>query len=248
MKKLFSVFTVLLMGAAVMMSCEKKNDNGNQPEGPKGPQFRVKTFSLVGDGWADVYQYTYDNEGRVTRVFREEGKDYEFAYEGNKITVKNSGARFVEMELNAEGYVAKMTDEWDDVREYAYDAKGHMTSIKKNGEVVSEITWESECLVTWTRNRDGEWQTKNHTYTGTPNTNNIFNIHSEATDPSRWLYETGLFGKPSVYLCESSQWAHSDTASTYTYDTDDNGCVIKENKNYGGEMEYYEYSWEKIGK
>lgn len=39
---------------------------------------------------------------------------------------------------------------------------------------------------------------------------------------------------------------HSETASVYTYDTDDNGCVVKENKNYGGEMEYFEYTWEKI--
>ncbi|WP_302585730.1 DUF4595 domain-containing protein [uncultured Alistipes sp.] len=214
--------------------------------GPQGPQYRVKTYSLVGDGWADVYQYTYDSEGRVTHIYREEGKDYTLVYDGSKITMTNSGNRYAEMELGANGYVAKMTDEWDDVREYAYDAKGHMTQIKKNGEVVSEIAWEQECLVTWTRTRDGELQTKNHTYTGMPNTNRIFNIHSEASDPSRWLYETGLFGKPSVYLCESSKWAHSETASVYTYDTDDNGCVVKENKNYGGDMEYFEYTWEKI--
>lgn len=246
MKKLFSAFAALLMGAAAMVSCNDSNDNGGGGNGPQGPQYRVKTYSLVGEGWADVYQYTYDSEGRVTHIYREEGKDYTLVYDGSKITMTNSGNRYAEMELGANGYVAKMTDEWDDVREYAYDAKGHMTQIKKNGEVVSEIAWEQECLVTWTRTRDGELQTKNHTYTGTPNTNRIFNIHSEATDPSRWLYETGLFGKPSVYLCESSKWAHSETAAVYTYDTDDNGCVVKENKNYGGEMEYFEYTWEKI--
>lgn len=200
---------------------------------------------MIGDGWADVYQYTYDSEGRVTRVYREEGKDWTFAWNGSKITVTNSGNAYAEFELGANGYVAKMTDEWD-VREFAYDAKGHMTQIKKNGDVVSDLVWEQECLVSWTRPSDDGFQTKIHTYTGTPNTNNIFNIYSEATDPGRWLYETGLFGKPSVYLCESSKWAHSDVAATYTYDMDDNGCVVKENKNYGGDMEYFEYTWEKI--
>lgn len=247
MKKLFSVFAMLLAGAALMVSCDSGGDdnNGGGNETPKDT-FRVKSFSLVGDGWADVYQYTYDATGRVTRIFREEGKDYNFAYSGQGITITNTGNPFATIELNAQSYISKMTDEWGDVREYIYNAEGHMTQIKKNGEAVSTITLEQGCIASWTRMKDGELQTKTHTYTATPNTHGMQNIHSEATDPSRWMYETGLFGKPSVYLCASSRWAHSDIASTYEYEQDANGCVTKESKNYGGEMEYFEYTWEKV--
>lgn len=258
MKKLFSVMAVLIACATMAEACGDDDDNKGNGGGGQEPQtkYRVKTYSLVGDGWADVYQYTYDTQGRVTRIFREEGKDYRFAWTSGGINVTNTVAKedgtgteeksYCTMELNASGYVSKMTDEWGDVREYAYDAAGHMIQIKKNGEVVSTITIADGCIETWTRLRDGETQTKNHTYLTTPNTYAIQNIHSEATDPSRWMYETGLFGKPSDYLCASSKWAHSDIGASYEYEFDENGCVTKENKNYDGEMEYFEYTWEEF--
>lgn len=247
MKKLLSAISMLALCAAVAVSCgDDNNDNGGGGKEPPKAKYRVATFSLVGEGWADVYQYTYDDQGRVTRIFREQDKDYSLVYTATGITITNTGNPYATIELNEQGYVKKMTDEWGDVREFAYDSKGHMTQVKKNGTVVSNITIETECIVSWTRTQEEVLQTKGHTYTDKPNTYKIQNIHSEATDPSRWMYETGLFGKPSAYLCQTSKWGHSDITASYEYDLDANGCVVKESKNYGGEMEYFEYTWQKV--
>lgn len=248
MKKFFSAFALMAACAALAVSCgdDTKNENDGQDGTPSTVNYRVASFSLVGDNWADVYQYTYNADGKVTRIFREEGKDYSLTYSGKTITMNNAGKLYATMELNDAGYVTKITDEWGDVREYVYDSKGHMTQVKKNGTEVSKIVIDAECIVSWTRTQEEVLQTKTHTYTSKPNTFGIHNIHSEATDPSRWLYETGLFGKSSVYLCATSKWGHSETTATYTYEVDANGCVIKESKNYGGDMEYFAYTWEKI--
>ena len=67
MKKYFAI-AAAVCAALVTMSCQK-NDDGKGDEAKVSK--RVATFSLVGDGWADVYQFTYDND-KVVKVFREE--------------------------------------------------------------------------------------------------------------------------------------------------------------------------------
>lgn len=247
MKKLLTVMAAVAMVATLAVSCSK-DDSGSKED--KTVKARVATFSLVGDGWADVYVYEYNTAGQVSRVYRQgEGneKDWGFTYKGDSVIVtKASGTVAYRMVVNAAGYVTKATDEWGDVREYAYDANGHMTQVKKNGTVVSNITIQDGCIVSWTKWKDGAEVAKIHTFSAVKNTFKIQNISSEATDPSRWMYETCLFGVPSEYMCESSKWADSETTATYTYEYDANGCPIKEHKNYGGDLEEFEYTWEVI--
>lgn len=243
MKK-FITFAAIAFAALAMVSCEKKDgDEGSTAAVEK----RIKTFSLVGDGWADVYQYTYDDSGKLIKVYREESKQWSFAYNGSEVTIKNAeGNTAYTLTLNAEGYCEKMVDEWGDERTYAYNSKGQITEIKKNGTVVSTLTIEDGCIVTWTREKDGELQTKIHTYMSTKNLGSIHNIRSEATDPGQWLYEAGFFGKGTTYLCSSSQWQHSDAKATYTYEYDEDGYVTKELKDYPDYPETFEYSWEVV--
>lgn len=255
MKKLFFLMAILMACFALSVGCSDNNDSDKDIDEPAGPQYRVKTYSQVGDGWADVYQYFYDEQGRVAAVYREPGKDWTFKYQDNKISITNKEVKddgstdvvpFLDIELNAAGYAAKTTDKYGDVREYTYNPEGHVIQIRKNGEVKSDITIEDGCIVQWTRMKDGAWQIKDHTYYTEPNTFSIHNIHSEATDPGRWLYETGLFGIPSAYLCSSSKWQHSDKMATYTYDKDPNGCITNEHKLYNGKYEEFEYTWEEF--
>lgn len=245
MKKIFSILAVVAMVATMGVSCDKDDKGGSDEPNVKA---RVKTFSLVGEGWADVYQYTYDAQGRVSRVFREEGKDWTFTYKSDSCIVTKTGDGSVAyaMHINAAGYVDSMKDEWDETRTYAYDAKGHMTQVKKEGEVKSNIKVEDGCIATWSKWKDGVEVFKIHSFGDVKNKFKVQNIHSEATDPSRWMFETGMFGVPSDYMCESSKWDYSETTAYYTYEYDENGCPTREIKDYGGEMEYFEYTWEII--
>lgn len=246
MKKIMLIAASML-ALVSLASCQKDNkDNGkDEPTTVK----RIKTYSLVGDGWADVYQYTYDEQGRVSRVYREEGKDWNFTYADNKVTVKKAdGTVAFDITLGANGYGEKMVDEWGDVRTYTYDKDGRMTKVMKGDDVASNITLEDGCITIWTRFSDGVEQFKEHDYTSTKNIGGIHNIHSEASGLDRWMFETGLFGIGTAYLCGGNKWQHSEAKATLTYDFDEEGYVIAEHKDYPDWPEEFEYTWEVVEK
>lgn len=250
MKKIFSIAAIVLMGAAALVSC-KKGDNGGKEETVVK---RVKTFSEVGDGWADVYAYTYDAQGRVSNINRSEGeKVWDFAYSGNKVTVtytKKGETPYVAyvLTLNEKGLCTSMVDEWEETRTYTYNSEGRIIKVEKEGELKSELSLEDGCILYWTKNRDGEWAKKNHKYTSTKNIGDIHNIYSEATDPSRWMYETGLFGHGTAYLCGENQWDYSEAKGILTYEFDADGYVIAEHKDYPDWPENWTYEWEVVKK
>ncbi|MDY3979161.1 MAG: DUF4595 domain-containing protein [Tidjanibacter sp.] len=244
MKKFLSFLAIAAMTAAVCVSCGDKN-GGEDPE-PE-VKVRINTYSVLGDGWADVYVFTWNADGKVSNVNRSNGdKVWDFVYSGNTATVTGPDGDFV-LTLNANGYCTSMTDPWGDVRTYTYNADGQLTEVKKGADVKSTLTYEEGCLLTWTRTKDGALQTKTHTYSSKKNVAGIFNIIQEATDPAnQWWYLTGLFGKPSKNLCDSSKWNHSDAAATYTYDFDENGCVTAEHKDYPDWPEEFTYTWDVV--
>lgn len=245
MKKFLSIAAIALATIA-MISCQKDGKDGEGEQNTVAK--RIKTFSLVGDGWADVYQYTYDDAGKLTKVFREETKQWALTYAENVVTITNAENKTVyTLTLNEKGYCEKMVDEWDEFT-YTYNSKDQMTEVKKNGEVASTIALEDGCIVTWTRMSDGELQTKVHTYMSTKNLGSIHNIRSEKAGADQWLFEAGFFGKGTTYLCSSSQWQHSDAKATYEYEFDEDGYVTKELKDYPDWPETFEYSWETINK
>lgn len=244
MKKIFSIAAVLAL--TVFAGCEKSGQNaGGGVE--QTIVKRVKTYSLVGDGWADVYQYSYDSEGRVARIYREESKQWTFSYDGDNVLVKNAEGKVAyEMVLGQDGLCKSMTDEWGDVRTYTYNAEGCMTKCMKGEDVASDVTWEDGCITEWTRWKDGEEQFKIHNYTNVRNIGGIHNIYCEAAGVDRWMFETGLFGKGTAYLCGGNQWKHSDAAATLSYDYDEDGFVIAEHKDYPDWPEEFQYTWEVV--
>ncbi len=246
MKKYFIYLAFSAMALSLSTSCEKSgDDNGKEDE--KALNVRISAYAEVGDGWADNYVYTWDAEGRVSEINRNEGeKVWSFTYSGTTVNVDTPDGKVV-LTLGSNGYVETMIDAWDEERTYTYNAAGQMVQAKKEGEVKSDITYADGCILTWTRYSDGELQTKEHTYLSVKNVAGIFNIKEETTDPtSQYWYLTGLFGKPSTYLAASSQWSHSEAKATYTYDYDENGCVIAEHKDYPDWPEEFTYSWEVI--
>lgn|GEM_PF-4321449 len=227
--------------AFVVTSCNK-DKNVNEE---KTVKYRITKFSVVDPGgtWADNYVYTYAQDGKIVNVDRGD-KKWDFAYNGN--TIKITGTAKLTLTLNDKGLCTKMVDEWNDERTYTYNSEGRITSISENGKLMSTITIEDGCIISWTRDSDDATQTKNHKYSSQKNVYDIHNIYSEATEPAHWLYETGLFGHGTAYLAGESQWAHSTDKATYKYTFDEKETKLIENKDYPGYPERFEYVFEVI--
>ena len=137
------------------------------------------------------------------------------------------------MTLNDQGYVATFVD-GSNTYEYTYDENGYMTKVEKNGNIASNITIENGNIMQWTRFSDGIEQFKVQTYSAVPNVSGAHCIYAESSGASRWLVETGLFGKASANCHTSSGWQHSSSTATYTFEYDENSCIKEESKNYDG--------------
>ncbi len=222
-------------------SCNKEKKTNEE----KTVTYRITKFSVVDPGgtWADNYVYTYAQDGKIVNVDRGD-KKWDFAYNGN--TIKITGTAKLTLTLNDKGLCTKMVDEWNDERTYTYNSEGRITSISENGKLMSTITIEDGCIISWTRDSDDATQTKNHKYSSQKNVYDIHNIYSEATEPAHWLYETGLFGHGTAYLAGESQWAHSTDKATYKYTFDEKETKLIENKDYPGYPEKFEYVFEVI--
>jgi len=237
-KNLFALLAVALV-ATCFVACNKEDDDPEE----EALKVRIATFA---DDW-DTWTYTYDEDGDLTNVYREETKQWNFRYNGDSIII--TGYNTYELVLGSNGYVATMVDEWGDVRTYTYDASGHMTQIKKNGTVVSNLSIADGCIATWskwaTKGTDTEdtEHFKTQTYSSVENVAGIHNIYSELFGGSRWLIETGLFGIPSDYLSESTVWDYSTSSAALTYEFDANNCVTKEIKTGADYVENYFYTW-----
>lgn len=202
--------------------------------------YRIATFA---DDW-DKWYYEYNDNGTVKRVYRLNGEELErewlFAYDGNNITV--TGRDSYSMTLNDQGYVATFVD-GSNTYEYTYDENGYMTKVEKNGNIASNITIENGNIMQWTRFSDGVEQFKVQTYSAVPNVSGAHCIYTESSGASRWLVETGLFGKASANCHTSSGWQHSSSTATYTFEYDENSCIKEESKNYDGYIENFYYTY-----
>lgn len=265
MKKLLLI--MMSLAAVAVVSCKKGDDNKDNKE-PDAPKFRIATLTYCGGDnlakpedaeWPDTWTYTYDDQGRVIDVDRNDGDDkhWQFVYKDNTVTISNkSGKEVLILTLNDKGVCTSIVDdvkesEWGPYKEtaiFTYDETLRPTKIEKEGELRSEITLRDNCLVSWTKTKDNN-RKRIFTYTNTKNIGDLHAIYSEAIDPpARWLYETGMFGKGPAYLPATSEWENEpDTKSTLTCKVDENGYCIEEKKAFeGGWTEFFVIKWEEV--
>lgn len=248
MKRFFILLAFVAVSAAFMTSCSKDS---------KEPTYsaRIATYSEDwGDGM-DQWVYTFDEEGTCTGVIRnwvENGnavldKTWNFSWAYPVLTI--TGSNNYVITFNSNGLAATMTesgDGWAETYAYTYNSDGYLVSVSRDGDLRSEIVIENGNIKSWTRYSDGEWQTKNHTYSTVENVAGMHSIYSEQSGAGRWLQELGYFGKACKNLCETNQWAHSDIGSTFSYDFDLNENVTKVTKTYDGYDEISLYTWDMI--
>ena len=235
MKKLFGL---ILITGLFFLSCEN-DDSNNDSETEKTTTAQITSWA---DDW-DSYSYSYDNEGRVIKIDRNNGeREYNLSYTEGTISI--SGYATYTIVLGSNGYASSFSDEWD-TYQYTYDSEGYMTKIEKEDDIVSNIIVENGCISSWSKFEDGVEFVKNHTYSSAENVAGINNIYSEKGGFDRWLAELGFFGKPTKYLCSGNQWDYSESGSQITYEYDENGFVLKEVKNFPADdwTENYSYTW-----
>jgi hypothetical protein len=255
-KKLFVLAGIAVLATSVACSTDNGSDD---PNGNTELKVRLASYaeSDQDESWADIYKYQYGADGKVSKITREGtdgvlNREYTFAYAASGLTItvdKKEGDpayTYATITFGGNGYAASLKDEWDETYAYTYNADGYMTNVKRDGANRSDITVEDGCIATWTRSQNDVWQTKDHTYSTEKNVAGIHNIYSEQFGSSRWLMETGMFGKANAYLCTGNKWQHSDVGSALTYALDDAQCVTRETKDYDGWKEYYSYTWTKL--
>lgn len=207
--------------------------------------YRVASF---GDDW-DTWFYTYNEDGTPKRIYRttdgtptgELDREWNFAYDGKNVTV--SGKNDWTLTLNDKNLVETLVD-GDKTYKYTYDDNGYLTQVAKNDVVAVNIVVENGNIVKWSKLKDGAEVWKLHTYGEQDNVSGCHATTAEGIGASRWFVETGLFGKGSAKLHTGIIWDYSETGSTYTFEFDENGCVVTEKKLYGSDLESFHYTYE----
>jgi hypothetical protein len=239
MKKSAIVLMMCLAAGLCFTSCTKKEK-----------ELIVKPATIA-DDW-DSWAFTWNEaHTQCTTVNRNNGErvwnlDYSTAN-----TVKITGYSTMTITLGSNGYASKYADEWGDTFEYTYDAEGHMTKVTRSGEVRSNIVWTGGNMTSWSKfdtNDSGatvEYK-KTHTYSTVANLAGIYEVYCEKAGAPRWLFETGLFGKPNAYLCATNKWDYSETTSNLSYTFDSYNCPLKMTKTYGEDTENFSWTYNYI--
>lgn len=207
--------------------------------------YRVASFADMWDKWF----YSYNEDGTPKRIYRTADnqpdgaldREWLFEYKGNTLNV--TGKNTWVMAIDENKHVSKLID-GSNIYEYSYDADGYLTQVKKNAEVICEVVIENGNIAKWSKIKDGAQVWKLHTYTSALNVSGIHAITAEGIGASRWLVETGLFGKACRNLHATNGWDYSDKSSTFTFELDADGAVVKESKLYGEELEEFFYTYE----
>lgn len=216
---------------------------------PAAKAYRIKTFA---DDW-DTWTYEYNDDGTVKRISRPD-REWVFAYDG--VNVTTTGKNAYRMTLNEQGLVATFLPEEGKEYTYTYDDEGYMIQARLNGEVVSNIVVEGGNIVKWSRWSKAGDETEDtehfklHTYSAAEkNVTGVHCIYSEAMGASRWLVETGLFGKASAYCHTLNVWDYNegnpDNSSIFTFVFDPvSRGIAEEHKLYGTDTEKFFYTYE----
>jgi hypothetical protein len=256
MKKFIYALAIAAI-AATLVSC---GDKGKTDGDEVTPQLATFSISDEAANWADVYAYTW-TDGKVSQIVRYNdvvatdniNRTYDFVYSGTSLVITvtkkdETPYTFATLTLNAKGFAIALTDEWDETYVYTYNSDDFITKVDRDGVNKSNCVITAGNIVSWSRFSDGVEQFKNQTYSNDDNVAGIHNTMSESI-ASRWLLETGLFGKNSVKLASAAQWAHSDKVADLTYEADnDNNWVTRETKVYDNYAEYCDYTWTEIKK
>ena len=246
MKKLFYAIAILSVAVLAVNSCKKGT--------PEEPTIK-KRLVMCGDEW-DKYHFFYNADGSIKEVKRNLDettgaweRTWTFTWNGKNASVKyvKEGEEQAPLSftLGGNGYVESFTDTWGDVRKFTYDLEGHLLTVFKGDEKKCNCVWEGGNLIKWSRFTEEGEQFKIQNFLMEKNDAGIFPDATDKAGVDRWMFEIGLFGKPSKLLMDQAAWEGAADNATHKYTKDADNFVTKVEKYYAGELDQtYEYKWE----
>ncbi|HML66012.1 MAG TPA: hypothetical protein PKC55_14370 [Dysgonomonas sp.] len=212
------------------------DDEDNNGGGGEVKASKVKTLNYKDDSWEETFTFTYQDDGKISKIVNSyEGGSEEIIFDwktANKLTVTRGDKTYL-YDVNSSGYITKEYGETSkDYYTYEYDGNGFITKIQEfwdgGSEVKYTITINNGNVTKHARVRDGKDYEKTFEYATGVNTCNI-----QQTNPvdSYWKTQAGLYGKASNKLVERLNYGYvGETASTtvlqYSFDTDKRPSTI----------------------
>lgn len=248
-----SLLMLSAVGLLIVASCSKSK---NAPEPDKEQTCNVKlvehTYTSGSGSKTDKYYYSYDGEGRITRVDygkEQSGEFQTFTYASNKVTWKGVEGETEVYNLDANGKVTTAV-QGDDILKFKYNTDGQLIEVG-TGDDVETFTYLNGNLVT--SSFDGKlWM--NLSYGNNEVRNSIVYswVFGELLDYDEIGYRVAPFiGKLSKNLPSKIVYEPGDdqTTADLSYTTDATGKLssVKMVSSYGASSSFtseYKFTYE----
>lgn len=225
MRKLFLLMA--LFATTAFVACSKDDENG----GGNNTSIVNRIIQQNEDGTTLIWEFDYDNQGRVVQMTY--GDQYtKFAYSEGKVIITElyMGKTFVcNALLNEQGYITTLTGFDDNISNYSYDKNGYLSILTWGDDGNLQCIWNNGDLilehVTGSDPRDF-----NYEYTNYPAKQNIdifaFVYGYCHVDDPEFIGAVGLVGRKSAHLIKSAT-VDSNQSFSYEYEFDGDGNPTK---------------------
>ena len=257
---------LLAVAAISFNACSKDDNQNNDDNNGHGGNTRLVSEITVyyGGGGHDIYNFEYDNQGRITKImYNDGGGDLVFSYSSRSVNIKlvdsdgYDGIYFTGI-LNEQGNIVSLFEDDHDGNSYeyimSYDKNGYLSSWRYSDDDYEKeeyLTWENGDLVQINLSeleQNPEWGEDDEyydeayfEYTDYPAKLNIDIVYglclSNDFGDTPWFFGAfGLLGRTSSHLIKS--WDNCE----FSYELDDDGSPIKvvcNNSRYPSDGEIY---------
>jgi hypothetical protein len=205
MRKMMSLLVVATMFATTFVSCKK--DDGDSDNKVTASLIKTLSFDAEWAGGIQAYEFTYDINKKITGFNRTWDGDADglFAYNfntANKLIVTKDGSSYGEYTLNAQGYVT----EDPDGNTYEYDANGFLVKMYEFWDDTHHLKYEVTIangniskITTYDDDGVTAKKIKEFFYTSGDNVNNLHQANAIDND---WKTIGNFYGKPSAKLVD----------------------------------------------
>lgn len=236
----FLATCLVVVSCVTFISCSNEDDNDSDkgfgydyvynPNAPQKRITKISTTPINGDFTETVnFEYTSNRISKMT-VTKSDNSILVFQYEynGDELTVKQTGKEDIVYILNSNGYLAN--EKRNSKNAYTYHDNGYIkTYAWRSGQDVDSYTYHSN----WGLSGIGKNMSMNFENTDIPNLGNLYFFY----DVNSYLeyiainYWSGLYGKAGAILPKKMYRNHADQTGTadvryYSYKFDEDGYVV----------------------